>query len=68
MIPDNYDAWETHERRQAEAEKELPMCDHCTEYIHDENYYDIDGIILCPECLDAYYKKNTDDFNGGIFK
>lgn len=61
-IPDALDLWEIHERRQAEEEKELPICDHCTEYIHGEKYHDIDGIILCPTCLETYYTKNTEDY------
>lgn len=64
FVPDALDMFHRRDRQQAEAEKELPLCDHCTEYIHNENYYDIDGMILCPECLDNYYKKNTDDFIG----
>ena len=57
----DYDSWDA---EQAKAEQQLPICDHCTEYIHGEDYYDIDGTVLCPECLDSYYKKNTDDYLG----
>lgn len=47
-----------------EAEQErklakLPVCDDCGEHIQDDHYYDIDGYIICPDCLKKY-KKDTE--------
>lgn len=55
-IPDNYDAYDAYEREQSAKEKEriesLPVCDWCGETINDDSYYDINGDIVCPDCID----------------
>ena len=65
MIPDALDMFHRRDRQQAQEEKRLPLCEWCNEYIHDEDYYDIEGKILCPECLDIYFKKKTEDYIDG---
>lgn len=40
----------------------LPVCDCCNEPITDEHYYEIDGSIMCQECLDYHCKKCVDDY------
>lgn len=40
----------------------LPKCDCCGYRVTDETYYDINGEILCEECLNDKYRKYTDDF------
>ena len=60
-IPDNYDAWEAHEREQDAALESLPICDWCKERIQDDFYYDFEYLILHEECLEAY-KKRTEDY------
>lgn len=37
-----------------EYEQSLPTCDECGEKIHDDYYYDINGEILCEDCLKKY--------------
>ena len=61
---DIYDLWEAQERAQMAAEEALPKCDWCGERIQDEHYYDINGIILCWDCLESNFKKNTEDYIG----
>ena len=47
--------------QQAMLEARLPICDKCGERIHDEEYYDIDGEILCEDCLKEKYRFYTAD-------
>lgn len=59
-INDNYDLWEQHN---AELERSLdrrPVCIECEEHIQDEYCYQINGEIICEDCLKAYYRKDTD--------
>jgi formylmethanofuran dehydrogenase subunit E len=39
-----------------------PRCAECHEYIQDDECYEIDGKLICPECLEANYARNTDDY------
>lgn len=64
MIPDALDMFHWRDMRLAMEESVLPECDHCNQAIQDEHYYDIDGYILCPACLDTFFKKNTEDYEG----
>jgi SLT domain-containing protein len=53
-------------RYDAEQQKELekcPKCSECSEYIQDEHYYEINDEVVCEECLNQNFRKNTDDFN-----
>ena len=47
--------------RQKELDK-LPKCDICGEPIQDEDLYDLDGTLVCEECLNREYKKPVDDY------
>jgi formylmethanofuran dehydrogenase subunit E len=53
------------DRKQAEAEARLPVCDECKQRINEEDYYDIDGEILCEECMKNRYKRSTEDYANG---
>lgn len=47
--------------REDELEK-LPVCDYCGERIQDDYYYEIGDEIICPDCLEHNFRKNTEDF------
>lgn len=49
--------------RRAELEEKLPKCTHCGNPIADDYYYDIDGDILCYDCLNDLYRKDIDDYD-----
>ena len=61
-MPDNYSMWQAYDRAHEQARKQLPVCDRCREPIDDDNYFDIDGEILCYYCLIEKYRKNTEDY------
>ena len=49
------------EKHDAEQERWLqsrPVCSECGEHIQDEDLFDIDGDLVCEECLSDYMKKH----------
>ena len=51
-----------HDSEQESQLEKLPKCDYGGEAIQDDNYYDIDGYILCEEHMNELYRKRTEDF------
>ena len=49
------------EREQQEWEDSLPRCECCGEPI-DDYVFDIDGEILCIECMIAKYRRDVEDY------
>ena len=37
-----------------------PLCDYCDNHIQEDHYFDINGDIVCPDCLDNYFRKVID--------
>lgn len=57
----DFDRWDMEqERRRAR----LPVCEDkkCRKRIEDENYYEVDGEILCEKCMNRRYRKFTEDY------
>ena len=52
----NYDAME-----QAKLSR-LPKCDDCSNHIDEDDYYDVEGTILCESCLNDRYRRSTDEY------
>jgi hypothetical protein len=55
----DFDSWDNEQQAQLE---ELPVCHNCEEHIQDGYYYEIDGLVLCKECLNDNYRKSVDDY------
>lgn len=53
---DRYDAMT------AQKEAQLPKCEKCGEPINDDIYFEIDGEILCEECMHDRYGRSTEDY------
>lgn len=51
-----------YEDEQAKALEKYPVCSCCEEHIVDDYLYDIDGDLICEDCLKEYYRKSTDDY------
>ena len=64
-IPDNYDQWVAHERKIERLLEGLPVCEghKCGKRIQDDMYFDIDGEILCEDCIIRKYGRRTEDYN-----
>ena len=62
-IPDNYDMYEHREIDLERRLARLPICEgyKCGKRIQDEDYYDVDGEILCEECMKRKYRRKTED-------
>lgn len=45
----------------AELQK-LPKCDYCGEPIVEEDCYEINDMLICPDCLDKEHKRRTEDY------
>jgi formylmethanofuran dehydrogenase subunit E len=55
------DAMRYDAERQAEMDR-LPRCCECGEPITDDYCYEINDSLICTECMERNYKKDTDDF------
>lgn len=58
---DNYKVWEYGERERERRLLMLPKCDRCREHIQDDDYYDVDGEILCESCMKKKYRRFMSD-------
>lgn len=61
-VPDNYDAWESHDAEQKAELDKLPCCCECDEPIQSETCYEINGELICEECLENNHKKWVEDY------
>ena len=58
---DNYDLWEAHDREEQERLDRMPLCECCNQPIQDEYCYEINGEVLCEDCLVSLYRKDVED-------
>ena len=40
---------------------ERQLCDYCDNYIYNNHYYNINGDIICPKCMEECFKKEVDE-------
>ena len=57
----DFDRWDMEQERRRSR---LPVCEDkkCRKRIEDENYYEVDGEILCEKCMNRRYRKFTEDY------
>jgi hypothetical protein len=58
----DFNRYDRDQQRQLER---LPVCEghKCGQRIQDDIYFDIDGEILCEECMIRKYGRRTEDYN-----
>jgi formylmethanofuran dehydrogenase subunit E len=61
-IPDNYDRWKQYDAEQQEQLDKLPKCEHCEEPIQSNYYFEIEGAIICEDCLNDNFRKDVEDY------
>lgn len=61
MIPDNYELWDRHERELERRLASRPVCEDCGKPIQDDFYFEVEGDILCEECMHGRYCKDVTD-------
>lgn len=49
----------SYDRQQQDKLAELPVCDCCQDPIQDEFYFEIHSEVICPVCMDQYYRKEV---------
>ena len=42
--------------------QKMPKCSYCSEHIQDDYLYEIDGEIICEECVNENFRKNVEDY------
>lgn len=57
---DYNDLFGAHDRAQARKEARLPHCEYCGEPIY-EKYYEINGKIVCEECLEDLFAQYVEE-------
>jgi hypothetical protein len=64
---DPHDDFDRLDRKQAEHEARLPRCEEkkCGKRIDEDFYFEIDGEILCEECMKRRYRRSTEDYANG---
>lgn len=55
------DAYRHDAEQEAKIEK-LPKCDYCNETIQDDFCYEINGDIICEDCLVNNFRKSVEDY------
>lgn len=61
-IPDNYDQFVAHERKQEAWLRSRTVCSHCGKPIQDERLFDIEGTFFHQECAEELFLKYTEDY------
>lgn len=61
-IPDYIDLHREHEARQQRELDKRPKCSECKYPIQDEECYEINGKLVCPQCLVDNHEKRTEDY------
>jgi formylmethanofuran dehydrogenase subunit E len=64
-LRDPLDDFDRIDQELARREARLPACDECSHRIYDDYYFEIDGEILCEECMKRRYRRSTEDYANG---
>ena len=54
--------FDRYDRKQQEALDELPVCCECDQPIQDDECFEFDGELICPQCLKDNHQKHTEDY------
>lgn len=59
---DPLDDFDRYDLMMASREARLPVCDKCGHRINADIFFDIDGEILCEDCMHDEYSRSTEDY------
>ena len=59
-VPDNLDQFKLWDTEQTRKLEQRTICDYCEEPIQDGHYYLVSDYIVCPDCMDSYFRKEID--------
>ena len=57
-----YDLWAMNDAEQERQRAKLPFCSECGEHIQADTCYEINGELICPDCMRDNHRKCTDDY------
>lgn len=40
---------------------ERPLCDICEQPVAGDHYYNINGDVICQDCMEEYFRRELDD-------
>lgn len=60
MLDDNYDLWKRHEEEKERQLAQLPVCSQCDAPIQSDFCYQINGEVICEDCMEQFKKFTTD--------
>ena len=40
---------------------ERPLCDFCDSPVSGDHYYNINGDVICADCMEEYFRRELDD-------
>lgn len=49
---------------QEEELERLPVCEYCCKHIQDDYFYEINGEVICEDCLKECFRKDVEDYVG----
>lgn len=61
-LPDAYDLWSAHQSKIEAKLARLPKCYECDQPIQDDDCYEFNNELICPDCLNDNHKKFTGDY------
>lgn len=61
-MDDNYSLWARHEREMEKRLARLPLCSECDNPIQDEHCFEINGELICPDCMKTNHRKRVEDY------
>lgn len=53
---------ERHQEDQDRRLEQRPVCSDCGHHVQDDHYYLINDEVICRDCLESNYRKETEDF------
>lgn len=59
---DPLEDFDRYDREKERRLARLPVCDNCNRRIQDDDYYDLEGEILCESCLKDKYRRSVEDY------
>lgn len=51
-VPDMYDMWEAYDTKLEMERGKRAVCSECSEHIMSDTCYEIDGRLICENCMD----------------
>lgn len=62
---EHYRTPEQYFREELEELSKLPKCDICGDVIQDDHLFDLDGDLICEDCMHMQFRKRTEEYLKG---